>query len=100
MADAVKTRMLWADLPLEVVAAVEGVLGAPVVDAVSQTEGFSPGSADRVVTADGRRAFVKAVHRGRNEGAYELHQREIAVMRLIPSEVSAPALLGSLVTDD
>ncbi|MDT0158504.1 phosphotransferase [Microbacterium sp. ARD32] len=100
MTGAVKTRMQWHDLPREVVAEVERVLGAPVVDAVSQTEGFSPGSADRVVTADGTRAFVKAVPRGRNEGTYDLHRREIEVMRLLPAEVSAPALLGSLVTDE
>ncbi|OJU41721.1 MAG: hypothetical protein BGN97_08700 [Microbacterium sp. 69-10] len=100
MTAELKTRMLWSDLPDEVVREVERVLDAPVVEAVSQVEGFSPGSADRVVTATGRRAFVKTVHRDRNEGAYELHQREIQVMRLLPGTVSAPALLGSLVTDE
>ena len=51
-------RVLWADLPLRVQAAVEEILGSPVVQAVSQPGGFSPGCADRIVTADGRRAFV------------------------------------------
>lgn len=97
---SVKTRMLWSDLPDEIVADVERVLGGSVVGAVSQPEGFSPGSADRVVTTDGRRAFVKTVHRDSNAGSHELHRREIDVMRLIPAGVSAPALLGSTVTDE
>lgn len=100
MMSATKSRMQFSDLPAEIAAQVERVLGSPVVDASSQAEGFSPGSADRVVTADGRRGFVKAVHRARNAGSYELHQREIAVMRLIPAEVSTPALLGDVVTED
>lgn len=37
---------------------VESVLGEAVVRATSQVEGFSPGSADRVATTSGRRAFV------------------------------------------
>nr|WP_314842292.1 hypothetical protein [uncultured Microbacterium sp.] len=100
MANDTKSRTLWTDLPHDLVAEVERVLGGTVVAAVSQSEGFSPGSADRVATAAGRRAFVKAVHRERNAGAYELHRREIEVMRLLPREVSAPALLGSFVTDE
>ena len=95
-----KARTAWTELPGELVATVEGLLGGAVVAATSQTEGFSPGSADRVVTQQGRRAFVKAVHRERNSGTYELHRREIDVMRLLPDGVRAPTLLGSFVTDD
>jgi hypothetical protein len=51
-------RMPWDDVPAEVQSAVAEILGSPVVSAQSQTGGFSPGSADRVVTADGLRAFV------------------------------------------
>lgn len=100
MADDVKNRMLWTDLPGELVAEVTRVLGGSVASAVSQAEGFLPGSADRVETVNGRRAFVKAVHRDRNAGAYDLHRREIDVMRALPAEVRAPALLGSFVTDE
>ena len=42
MTGELKTRMLWSDLPDEVVREVERVLDAPVVEAVSQAEGFSP----------------------------------------------------------
>lgn len=100
MTDGMKTRASWDDLPTELAAQIEDILGGPVVAAVSQAEGFSPGSADRVRTRDGRRAFVKSVHRDRNRGAHDLHRREIDVMRLLPAEVSAPALLGSIVTEE
>lgn len=100
MPNDVKARMPWTDLPEGVTAKVSEVLGGPVTAAVSQAAGFSPGSADRVTAANGRRAFVKAVHRGRNADAYDLHRREIGVMRVIPPGVRAPALLGSFVTRD
>lgn len=100
MANEMKARMLWKDLPQELVSQVEGVLGGAVVKAQSQSEGFSPGSADRIEAANGRRVFVKAVPRSRNEGAYDLHRREIEVMKILPSEVRAPALLGSFVTNE
>lgn len=100
MVNETKTRTSWAELPADLIDSVEQVLGGVIVKADSQSAGFSPGSADRVVTREGRRAFVKAVHRERNEGAYELHQREIDVMRWIPEGVNVPALLGSYLTDD
>ncbi|GCB50951.1 hypothetical protein SNL152K_8298 [Streptomyces sp. NL15-2K] len=58
---ATGTRIPWAHLPEPVRDAVADVLGGPVVHAVTQPGGFSPGAATRVRTADGRRAFVKAV---------------------------------------
>src|SRR5690606_8378163 len=41
-------RLPWADLPDPVRAQVEQVLGAPVVTAIDQRGGFSPGVAARV----------------------------------------------------
>ncbi|WP_187250742.1 hypothetical protein [Microbacterium sp. 4-7] len=60
MPNDAKARTLWTDLPEDLVAKVSDILGGPVAAAMSQTAGFSPGSADRVVAANGRRAFVKA----------------------------------------
>ena len=54
-------RIGWADLPERVRDEVQAIIGGEVVSAVSQSGGFSPGTADRVVTTNGRRAFVKAV---------------------------------------
>ena len=94
MVEAAGVRIGWADLPAPVRARVEAVLGAPVVEAVSQRGGFSPGSADRVVTADGRRAFVKAVSEALNPASPGLHRRELAVGTAMPPTSVVPTLLG------
>lgn len=88
-------RMQWTELPAEVTRWVESELGGAVVTTRSQANGFSSGTADRVETAGGRRAFVKALSRQRNAGGYELHRRETVVMRSLPATVPAPRLLGS-----
>lgn len=95
-----QTRTAWTDLPEAIHRHVESILGGAVTKAVSQVDGFSPGSADRVEAENGRRAFVKAVQRDRNPGAFDLHRREIRVMALLPASVSAPALLGSYDRDE
>ncbi|MFD7711474.1 aminoglycoside phosphotransferase family protein [Streptomyces sp. NPDC059786] len=88
-------RTPWEALPESVKDAVAGVLGAPVVSAVTQTGGFSPGVAARVGTADGRRAFVKAVSADANPQSPGLHRAEARVSAALPPEVPAPRLLGS-----
>lgn len=95
MVEASGVRIGWAELPSSVRAAVEHVLGSAVVEAVSQRGGFSPGCADRVRTADGRRAFVKAVAGSTNEHSPGLHRREIGVTAALPAAAPAPRLLGS-----
>jgi aminoglycoside phosphotransferase (APT) family kinase protein len=87
-------RIGWLDLPAEVRGAVEAILGGEVVDAVSQPGGFSPGTADRVRTAAGARAFVKAVSPAQNEVSPRLHRREAQVTAALPSTAPAPSLLG------
>jgi aminoglycoside phosphotransferase (APT) family kinase protein len=73
---------------------VEEIIGDAVVEAVSQAGGFSPGTADRVRTTDGRRAFVKAVSPAQNEHSPDLHRREARVTGALPAHVPAPRLLG------
>src|SRR6185437_5917666 len=75
-------------------AAVEGIVGGPVVAAQTQRGGFSPGTADRVRTADGRRAFVKAVSPAQNEFSAVLHRREAVVTAALPGYAPTPRLLG------
>lgn len=89
------SRITWEQLPKLVRAAVAEILGGPVVSAVSQPGGFSPGTADRVATAAGRRAFVKAVAPHLNEHTPAMHRREIEVAGALPPELPAPRLLGS-----
>lgn len=93
------SRLRWDALPAAVRGWVADVLGAPVVAAVSQSGGFSPGSADRVRTAAGRRAFVKAAAVEFHPGTPDLHRREAVVAAGLPSWLPAPALLGSYDAD-
>jgi hypothetical protein len=93
-------RVRWEELPAAVHAYVAEVLGSPVVQAVSQSGGFSPGSADRVVTAGGARAFVKAVSPLQNSDSPELHAREARIAGFLPVEVPAPRLLGATAVED
>lgn len=88
-------RVPWADLPPAVHDAVAGLLGSPVVQAVSQPGGFSPGSADRVLLADGRRAFVKTVDPAVNPFSGTMHRREARIARALPAGLPAAAFLGS-----
>lgn len=93
-------RLRWEELPGHVREWVGDVLGAPVVQARSQPGGFSPGTADRVVTADGGRAFVKAVSELQNPDSPGLHRREAEVLRtLAATDAGVPRLLGTLDDD-
>lgn len=88
-------RISWTQLPVQVRAGIEAIIGGgAVITAVSQSGGFSPGTADRVVTADGHRAFVKAVSSIQNERSPSVHRAEANVVGQLPSNSYVPALLG------
>ncbi|MCA2216798.1 phosphotransferase [Jidongwangia harbinensis] len=95
MIPAIGSRIGWLDLPGHVRAAVEDLLGSPVVAARSQSGGFSPGTADRVVTASGERAFVKAVSTAQNTRATEMARDEARVTAALPADAPTPRMLGS-----
>lgn len=92
---ATGVRHHWSGLPAPVREAVEDILGARVVQARSQSGGFSPGVAARVRLVDGRRAFVKAVSAEANPGSPDLHRAEARHTAALPPGVPAPRLLGS-----
>ncbi|GLY71604.1 phosphotransferase [Amycolatopsis taiwanensis] len=94
MITASGVRIGWAGLPRDVQYAVESILGGTVVEAVSQAGGFSPGTADRVRIADGRRAFVKAVSTAQNAHSPNMHRREARITAAMPSWAPVPELLG------
>lgn len=88
-------RLRWADVPGPVRTAAESALGARVTGDVSQSGGFSPGLASRLVLADGRRVFAKAISAARNPRSPGLYRREIEVMTALPESVPAPRLRWS-----
>lgn len=88
------SRIKLSDLPRSVRSAVESIAGGPVVEARSQAGGYSPGSADRIVTASGRRAFVKAVSSTPNSESPYLHRREARIMSVLPDDLPIPRFLG------
>ncbi len=84
----------YGALPHAVRAAVDEVLGWPVVAALSQTEGYSPGVAARVRGPQGQRAFVKAGSADVNELTPVMHLREARLTPLLPLELGCARLLG------
>ena len=95
MLPASGVRIRWTDLPGYVRAAVEGILHSPVVTALPQAGGFSPGTADRVVTANGERAFVKAVGTELNSRSVEMARAEAHITAHLPEGAPTPRMLGS-----
>jgi aminoglycoside phosphotransferase (APT) family kinase protein len=86
-------RIAWEELPEQVRVAIEGWLGSAVVSATTQPGGFSPGVASRLVAADGRRVFVKAVSASPNRDAPRFHRREARIAAALPADAPVPRLL-------
>jgi aminoglycoside phosphotransferase len=96
---ATGVRAAWESAPARLRAAVAAALGAPVVEARTQSAGFSPGVAARLRLADGRRAFVKAVSGAANPDSPGIHRSEAAVAAALPPDVPAPRLLATFDQD-
>ncbi|WP_329084807.1 phosphotransferase family protein [Streptosporangium sp. NBC_01469] len=94
-APATGTRLPWHAVPEQIRQAVETHLGAPVVKAVTQTSGFSPGAAARLRLADGRRVFAKAVGPEPNPLTADIYRAEARIAEALPADVPAPRLLAS-----
>jgi hypothetical protein len=94
MAHAVVERLPYESAPARVRAWVERALGSTVVSAATQSGGFSPGVAARLVTASGRRGFVKAVGPELNPDTPDLVRKEIVAMQAIGPMPHTPGLLG------
>ncbi|WP_433376022.1 aminoglycoside phosphotransferase family protein [Actinoplanes sp. CA-142083] len=94
MTQAARVRIGWSDLPETVRSRSEQIIGGRVVAARSQPGGFSAGSADRVVTDSGRRAFVKAVTPAVNARSAELARQEMRITSAMPGHAPVPRMLG------
>ena len=85
-------RLDWVHLPPTVRRAVERRLGSPVVDAVSQTAGFTPGLASVLTSADGNRLFLKAASLKAQSASARSYQIEARRLRELPPGTPAPRL--------
>jgi hypothetical protein len=92
---AVGVRTPYPGIPERVRDWVSDALGSPVASWDEQVGGMSPGCATRVVTADGGRAFVKAVGTDRNPDSPVLFRREIEALELIGNDPLWARLLAS-----
>src|ERR671935_2110160 len=86
-------RLAWSAMPATLRRAVQAGLGSRVVEAATQPGGFSPGVAARLLLADGRRVFVKAVGAEPNPDSPGFHRREAHVAAALPPETPAPKFL-------
>src|SRR5579864_3421401 len=88
-------RADWSAIPEHIRRAFESWAGSPVVAAISQASGFSPGVAARLRLGDGRGLFVKAVSAEANRDAQLFHRREARVVSALPAGLPVPRLLWS-----
>jgi hypothetical protein len=86
-------RLEWPHLPPHVRELIEGQCGAPVVSAVSQGGGFTPGFASVLTCADGSRHFVKAASTAAQRMFADSYREEARKLGGLPPEVPAPRLL-------
>jgi aminoglycoside phosphotransferase (APT) family kinase protein len=93
-------RLEWAHLPPALRATIETRCGSPVVEAISQGGGFTPGFASVLLCADGTRHFVKAASWKAQRMFAESYREEIRKLAALPEGTPAPRLLWSHVPED
>jgi Phosphotransferase enzyme family len=86
-------RLEWAHLPPAVRSGVEQRCGSPVVEAVSQGGGYTPGFASVLTCADGSQHFVKAASTAAQRIFAASYREEGRKLRALPGDVPAPRLL-------
>lgn len=89
-------KLGWGGAPSHVRSAIETMVGASVVDAISMPGGFNPGIASRLRLADGSSVFVKSVSEELNRASARMHRREAVVVDTLQRYDEVPDLLGVL----
>lgn len=92
-------RLEWAFLPPNLRAYVERRCGSTVVEAISQTSGFTPGFASVLVCEDGSRHFVKAASVKAQRMFADSYREEARKLAALPTSVPSPRLLWTLDDD-
>ncbi|MEQ6902982.1 hypothetical protein [Nocardioides sp. YIM 152588] len=85
-------RLEWVHLPPHIRAMVERRCGSPVIEAVSQTAGFTPGFASLLLCEDGTRHFVKAASTRAQRAFADAYRVEARRLRTLPPGTPAPRL--------
>jgi hypothetical protein len=85
-------RLTWPHLPPAVRDEVESRYGSPVVDAVSQDAGFTPGFASVLTCADGSRHFVKAASAKAQPAFATSYREEARKVAALPDGLPAARL--------
>ena len=92
-------RLEWTFLPPHLRAWIERRCGSPVVSAISQNGGFTPGFASVLVCEDGSRHFVKAASVKAQRPFADSYREEARKLAALPSGVPAPRLKWHLDDD-
>lgn len=92
-------RLQWQFLPPNLRAWIERQCGSPVVKALSQDSGFTPGFASVLVCEDGSRHFVKAASTKAQRAFADSYREEARKLAALPPEVPA-ARLRTVLDDD
>lgn len=87
-------RASWQGLPAELRTWVEQTMGDTVTTAISQSGGYSLGTADRLIFSSGKRAFLKAVDESTHPDTADLHRQEARVTSSFPAYAPVPLLLA------
>jgi hypothetical protein len=88
-------RLEWPHLPRQVRARIEEHCGSPIVKALSQGGGFTPGFASVLICEDGTRHFVKAASSAAQRPFAESYREEARKLSALPPDAPAPRLLWS-----
>ena len=96
---ATARRLEWPFLPPNLRAYIERKCGSTVLEAISQTSGFTPGFASVLVCEDGSRHFVKAASVKAQRVFADSYREEARKLAALPASVPAPRLLWNLDDD-
>jgi hypothetical protein len=98
--DATAVRPGWAQLPVELRAAISERLGAEVVTTRPAGGGFTGGFAAVVETAAGDLAFIKAADLATQRYLADSYYHEVLITTALPDAVPAPRSRWSLAAGD
>lgn len=89
------SRLQWEKLPPDVSHGIEDIMGSQVSVASSQPGGYSPGTADRIITNNGQRFFVKAVGSPINDTSPDIQRKEIRVFEAVSDRLLGSGIVGT-----